>query len=171
MSIHDEINRYIGKKLFHVPSRVQGDQFVRDLIVSNEVWEVARWPFEEHWVGNRHAEFRGYLDAFTGGEELGVSEKPFNKRADTFLARVHPINLEVWDIRAIEPRPGIRCFGCFGGLNLFVGLTYEYRENLEETEEAFAIEARRCRDAWDFFSTAPSRGNVSDLLTNFYVSS
>ena len=38
-----------------------------------------------------------------GGEKLGVSEKPFNKRADTFLARVHPINLEVWDIRAIEP--------------------------------------------------------------------
>ena len=86
-------------------------------------------------------------------------------------ARVHPTQLEVWDIRAIEPSPGIRGFGCFGDRDLFIVLTYEYRENLDATANGFAIEARRCRQVWDFlFSSVPYGGGVSDLLTNFYLS-
>jgi hypothetical protein len=171
MSIRDEINRHIGRKLFHLPPLVPSDPLIRELFVSTEVLEIASEPFAEHRDGFRHAQFRGYLDAFTSGEEIGVSEKPFNKRYDTFLARVHPRGLEVWDVRAIEPRPGIRCFGCFGDRDLFIALTYEYRENLVETEDGFAAEAQRCRKDWDsLFSSEPHRGSVSDLLTNFYIS-
>lgn len=150
MSIRDEINRHIGSKLLHLPSLVPSDPLVRELFVSAEILEIAEEPFPEHRDGDRHALFRGYLDAFTSGEEIGVSEKPFNKRSDTFLARVHPTQLEVWDIRAIEPSPGIRGFGCFGDRDLFIVLTYEYRENLDATANGFAIEARRCRQVWDF---------------------
>jgi hypothetical protein len=170
MSIRDEINKHIGRQLFHLPPLVSSDPLIRELFVSQEVLEIAAEPFADHRDGFRHAQFRGYLDAFTGGEEIGASEKPFHKRSDTFLARVHPPQLDVWDIRAIEPRPGIRCFGCFGGRDLFIALTFEYRENFAENEDDFAAEARRCREYWDtLFSSVPVRGNINDLLTNVYT--
>jgi hypothetical protein len=115
---------------------------------------------------------RAYLDAFTSGEEISISERPFKKRADTFMARVHPVKYSVWDIRAIEPWPGIRCFGCFGDIDLFIALTWDYRENLDETEDGFALEAKRCRDCWStLFVCNPREGGIDDLISwNFVVS-
>lgn len=171
MSIRDQIKTHLGTKLFYLPLAVRSDELVRELIVSDEVRSAVEGPFDETRDGYRCAQFRAYLDAFAGGEEIGVSEKPFNKRADTFLARVHPTSLGVWDIRAIEPRPGIRCFGCFGDYDLFVALIWDYRENIEETPEGFEILARECRRVWDkFFSYPPRQGPINDLLSNFYAS-
>jgi hypothetical protein len=173
MSIKDQIGTHLGNALFYLPSRFQDSETPREMVVSRDIFETVTPPFGPYWEGKRHAEFRAYLDAFVDDEEIGVSEKPFTKRADTYLARVHPIELDVWDIRIIEPAAGIRCFGCFGDRNLFVALTWDYRENLDETADGFAALARDCRAVWSSLFTIPPRTGSIDvhLSSNYYLAS
>ena len=171
MSIYSQIRSHLGTSLFRLPFAVEGEEWIRDLVLSSEVWDAVRGPFPENRDGERHAEFRAYLEAFASGEEISVSENPFQKSSYTFMARVHPIGLDVWDIRVMELRPGIRCFGCIGDSDLFVALTWDYRENIEENAEGFKKEALRCREAWDkLFTCQPKKGNASGLLSNIFAS-
>ena len=134
MSITDEIQKRIrthrDKRLFYLPLAVPSDLHIRTMIVSVEVKDAVTNGFPKNWEGKRRAEFRGALDAFTDGQFLSVAEKPFNKPPDTDLARVHPATYEIWDIRSTNPEPGIRCFGGFGGKDLFIALTWNYRESI-----------------------------------------
>jgi hypothetical protein len=172
MSIRDEIRAHLGSKLFYLPSRFPVGNSTRELIVSEGVLDVVTPSSSSYWVETRHAELRAYLHAFVDNEEIGVSEKPFTKRGDTFLARVHPIEQDVWDIRVIEPSPGIRCFGCFGDRDLFVALTWNYRENIEETANGFELEARECRSVWSSLFTLPPRtGRIDVHLSGNYFAS
>jgi hypothetical protein len=173
MSIRDQIRALLGSKIFYLPSRFQNGESTREIVVSREIFEIVTPPFGDYWEGKRHAQCRAYLDAFVDGEEIGVSEKPFSKAFDTYLARVHPIALDVWDIRVIEPTPGIRCFGCFGDLDLFVALTWEYRENIQATSDGFTILARECRSVWSSLFTLPPRtGSIhAHLSGNYYLAS
>ncbi|MET3521471.1 hypothetical protein ABID25_003310 [Mesorhizobium abyssinicae] len=76
---------------------------------------------------------------------MAVSEKPKGKPPYTQLARTEPVGLDVWSFRETAEQDGIRCLGCFGGPNLFVALTWDYRENISD----FHAEVRRCREKWD----------------------
>ena len=166
MSIQDEINKHLGVSLFFLAPLIRSQRAIRELFVSREVWDAVTLPFGSNRDGNERAKFRAYLDAYTSGEEIGVSERPFSKRADTFMARVHPIEHHVWDIRVIEPRPGIRCFGCFGDIDLFVALTWDYRDNLDETPAGFELKAKECRRIWlSLFTSPPFNGGIDDLFS------
>lgn len=174
MSIRERIKARIreveGKGLRHLPSSIASDLRVRDVFVSDEVWEMVTPPWSENWEGQRHQSFRGSLDAFTRGEEISVSENPFEKRWSTFLARVHPIEKEVWDIRTFEPNPGTRCFGHFGDRNLFITLTWQYRENLEGGKD-WDDEVSYFVSEWKklFCNIPPFIGRtVDDLLSNYH---
>ena len=106
---------------------------------------------------------------------LSVSERPFDKPPDTNMARVHPVKKEVWDVRSLEP-PGIRCFGRFGDKNLFVALTWAYREDVESgddwtRDDDWAAEIRQFERAWEtLFKGIPIfKGDTLDeYLTNNY---
>lgn len=95
---------------------------------------VACSPWSTTYVGQRHEAFRADLDAFTRHDMMRVAESPFNKASDADISRVHPTQNEVWDFRSLMP-PGIRCFGRFGGLNMFIALTFAYREDIEPGDD------------------------------------
>lgn len=175
MSIAEKIKERIkdleGQRLHHLPSQLPSDPRVREVFASNEVMEVVTPPWPENYVGQRQQSFRASLDAFTRGEELSVSEDPFRKSGTTFLARVHPVEREVWDIRSFEPKPGIRCFGRFGGYNRFIALTWDYRENFEGKED-WENEVEFFQKEWKkhFGEIPPYIGKgVHDLLSNYYI--
>lgn len=151
MSITGDIKKGIalhhGKHLFYLPTLMQGEPPIRELIVSKEVKDCVEPPWAENWTGQRHSEFRGVLDAFTRGDWLAIAEKPFDKPSNTDLARVHPIADEIWDIRCMDPNARIRCFGAFGGKNLFIALTWQYRESLLPPGE-WEEEINRCKEEW-----------------------
>ncbi|MBX7200815.1 MAG: hypothetical protein K1X51_15700 [Rhodospirillaceae bacterium] len=125
------------------------------------------WPdFDE---GRRFAQLRAALDQFTSNGLISISEEPYQKSKTTFLARVDPIADEVWDIRVQDPKPGIRCLGCFSAMDEFVALTWNFRENLDGPRgPKWAAEINRCKASWRslFPSYAPHNG--SNL--NAYVS-
>ena len=75
---------------------------------------------------------------------------------------------EFWDIRCISPNPGIRAFGAFAEQDVFVVLTWEYREDITD----FDAEVTRCKEAWSaLFTEAPFSGeNLNAYLScNFYA--
>jgi hypothetical protein len=140
------------------------------MYVSDEICHGVAGPFADDRDGERLAEFRQTLDAFIEGAEFSVAEDPYSKPGEAMLARVAPVTAEIWDIRVIAPNPGIRVLGGFAGLDTFVALTWNYRENLDDPGR-WSDEIERCRKAWrELFGTIePFNGSsLDDYLTNFY---
>jgi hypothetical protein len=139
------------------------------MYVSAEILDGVTPPFAENLQGERDAEFRQTLDAFLEGGMFSVAENPYAKPSDAMLARVAPVSAEFWDIRSIVPRPGIRCLGAFGAQDIFVALTWNYRENLDGPGE-WKAEIRRCISGWrELFGTQqPFQGaSLDEYLTNY----
>lgn len=84
------------------------------------------------------------------------------------MARVHPVTDEIWDIRSVDPKPGIRTLGSFAEKDTFIALTWEYRENLESSRD-WENEIARAKEAWKklFGSVPPFKGaNLDEYLSN-----
>lgn len=122
----------------------------------------------------RLSRLRGDLDAFVLGQMISVADHPYLKNKTAYLARVDPIHKEIWDIRSIDPRPGIRVLGCFAETDVFVGLVWEYRSNLDgpggKLWEDFV---QRAEHAWRLFALGlpPHSGSaISDYVSgNFFA--
>ena len=175
MSITDEIRARVaaheGTKLFHLPLLSPGGHVVRDLFVSDDVRDAVMSPWPDNRDGLRLSGFRGDLDAFTAGDVFSVSEDPFRKHGNAMLARVDPVSDEVWDFRSTDPRPGIRCFGAFGGKDFFIALTWDYRENLDEPSD-WVDEIENCKRKWsELFGALPRfRGDsLDEYISNYYA--
>jgi hypothetical protein len=167
MSIRDRIRALDGKELFCL-APLAGGSLVRTMFVSREVLDAVTPPFPPHWDGQRLGQFRGTLDAFAENQWISIASDPYNKSAQTYLAPVDPVALDIWDIRSIAPLPQIRCFGAWSEQDTFVALTWEYRDGID-----FDAEAKRCRAVWDKFLSPckPFHGrNPDDYLSDrFYA--
>lgn len=137
------------------------------MFVSQEVNEIVWPPFPNNWEGKRHSKVRALLDSFTEGDVISVAEDPYDKAASAILARVDAVEAEVWDIRCLDPSPGIRVFGRFSEPDTFIALTWEYRENVD-----WPTETARCQAAWRalFGAIAPHSGSALHeyISYNFY---
>jgi hypothetical protein len=169
MSMRAEIQSHVdARRLVCLPSLFTGEELVRIMFVSPEIFDVVNPPFASHRDGLRLSEFRAFLDAFTEGSELSVAESPHAKPSDALLARVHPVADEFWDLRSTAPTPGIRAFGGFAEKDTFIALTWDYRENIDN----WADEIEKCRTAWRelFGSRQPFSGaTLDEYLTNYYA--
>lgn len=139
------------------------------MFVSQDVIDAVQFPFPETWDGHRLSQFRETLDHFTLNGEIAVAEDPRRKPSWAYLARVEPESADLWDIRVIDPNPGIRAFGGFAEQDTFVALTWDYRENLESDKEWQSAIAD-CRIVWaDLFLDPPFRGaSLNDYLSANY---
>ena len=175
MSISGRIRHRIfalvkSRKLARVRPLFPMDPVYRCLLVGADVWEATRGPFSDDFTGERQAHFRAALDQFVSGGELAVADDPYDKDPDAMLARINPIHEEVWDIRIVEPGSGVRCFGRFVARDTFVGLGWDYRENIRSSGEwdhmrNHAIEVWRTL----FGDLEPFRGDrINDYLSCNY---
>ena len=145
----------------------------RSIWVTRDILDIVDPVQDENraanWTDYTHAQFRGSLDAFINWEEVSVSEDPFDKDRETFLARVSPVEWEFWDIRTIKPPPGMRCLGGFAGCDVFVALVYDYRENVGPGEFDELVD--RCRTRWRelFGELAPYSGESLDAYLTRYI--
>ena len=133
MAIRDQIRGCCAgpaPKLLCLSPLVRSTPVIRTLFVSVEVNDVIHPPWAPNRNGYRQSQFRAFLDAFVAGDWISVAENPRKKPSNAFLARVEPAADEIWDIRCIDPKPGIRCFGAFAERDTFVALTWCYREDL-----------------------------------------
>lgn len=142
---------------------------VREIFISEDIYTVAQPPWAQTQMGRRCAQMRAYLDAWTEGRRLTVSDNPYRKRKATNIARTDPVADQVFEFRCIDPKPGIRVLGCFADFDLFVALTWNVRENLTD-DKAWRDEIERCKAAWRrLFNPYPpfSGAHLHDYLSNF----
>jgi hypothetical protein len=175
MSIRDEINNRVRERpprLFFLPPLIEGMPIVREIFVTEEIQQIAYPPWPNGPTGRRFARMRAYLDAWTEGRLISIAEDPYEKPRSTFLARVDPAPDEVFDIRCISPRPGMRVFGRFADKDLFIALTWAGRENLPGDKD-WRNEREACKAAWRrlFPSYPPFIGeSLNDYVsTNYHL--
>jgi hypothetical protein len=101
------------------------------MVVSEEINAKIMGPHnersEEFRCGCVHAD----LSAFTYRDPLVVARDP-RRGGALYMSRLQPPGDEVWDIRCLDPQPGIRILERFAQKNLFVGLTWEVRLQLKQ---------------------------------------
>jgi hypothetical protein len=172
MSIDNKLQKLLtDRSLYELESLFTGDETVRTMIVSADILTVVTPPFADTVDGGRLGEFRAWLDNFLEGGELTVAENPDTKPPDTMLARVHPVDLDLWSIRVTLPEetPGIRSLGAFAGKDKFVALTWDRREDIED----FDCEIEAATERWtDYFERdAPcarfTGESLDEYLTNY----
>jgi hypothetical protein len=143
MSISDEIKVLVdGERLFRLRPIVLPPRHneIRQMYVSEEVNARITGPWadgpDEFRCGKAHAD----LLAFTYRDPLVIAKDP-RHGGSSYASRLQPPGDEVWDIRCVDPAPGIRVLGRFANKNVFIGLTWEIRLNLKD------FDSREWRDA------------------------
>ncbi len=151
--------------MFAIPHA--GEETPRTVFVSEELREIVWNNFPETREGRRHSRLRAFFDGFTEGGQFSMALDPFKKPGTTMIARVHPVELEVFDFRCLDPKPGIRALGCFAEIDVFVALTWDYRENFAGRDD-WRDQVNDCVGKWKelFGSLPPHKGNrVNDYIS------
>lgn len=167
MSIRDQIRLLVQSGELHCLESLDfGEETPRSIFISEEVKTALTRPFPEHRE-MLHAEFLQQLDAFLEHCEITVAEDPRTKPGYAQMARVDPIADDFFDFRITSPHPQIRAFGGFAEKNVFVIVTWNYRDAIKDD---FDGEVARCKMEWQriFGNTTPFKGkNLDDYLSNF----
>ncbi|HUB15951.1 MAG TPA: hypothetical protein VMB34_28655 [Acetobacteraceae bacterium] len=110
--------------------------------------------------GRRHIVLRAFLDAFSLGGYITVSEHPYAKPGYVMLSRVDPVAEELWSFRCFDDSNGTRVLGRFVAKDCFVALDWNYREVLAE-DDTWADIRNECLAAWRnlFGDLQPQRGS------------
>jgi hypothetical protein len=132
MSIQDEIRSVVEQgKLVQLLPIIRSDKVKRHMFVSHDIYEKLQPEIDgESKFDPRFAHLRADLEKFILGGEITVAHDPFKKPKRTFLARVKPVEDEIWDIRSIDPNPAIRVLGSFSEQDVFIALDLEFRSEL-----------------------------------------
>jgi hypothetical protein len=86
MSIPDEIRRRVEEtppRLFFLPPVIGSAAVVRELFVAEEINRVAHPPWENTEPGARYARMRAYLDAWSEGRMISITDHPYRKPKPT----------------------------------------------------------------------------------------
>src|SRR5260370_22021007 len=110
--------------IWHAPS--VPEQLKRHLLLSVEVRSAIDGPWDNAEEERRLAYLRGDLDAFVTGRRISIALDPYDKDKKAYLAKVDPAGADIWDLRSIDPSPGVRVLGCFAEKDLFVALVWSF---------------------------------------------
>jgi hypothetical protein len=167
MSIRAEIKRQIhrlvrARKLVSLPRLYLNDRRIRCMLLTQGVAQDVISPSGGMPDDERLAQFRGNLDAFAVGEAITIARHPFEKPSDADLAPIHPVSSHVWDFRILEPPNGIRCLGFFAAKDVFIALSWDYREDVEPVDWSRLVE--ESKTIWDdlFSPIFPHFGDFPD---------
>ena len=139
----------------------------RGLLVNEELRDRLSGPWAAVEEEIQFMTLRAYLDVFTEGRSITPG----------FLFQLTPRSDEVWEIKAPRPRPGLRVFGRFADLDIFVALHCESRDVLKGWQSRMWRDAKEtCKSEWRklFVNWEPFRGNsihdyVSDAIDGKYL--
>jgi hypothetical protein len=151
MSIRDEINSRVSEgRLFQLRPLIESDEVKRSMFVSEKLFSKLHPEADgPNSFDARNALLRADLERFINGSEITVARNPFKKSKKCYLAPVDPTRLGIWDIRSVDPRPGLRVLGCFSEKDVFVALEMETRESLGgPNDKAWRDFIERCSAHW-----------------------
>jgi hypothetical protein len=122
MSIHDEINHQrANEALTPLLPSVPGDSVERHMFISREIRALLDGPWPSRASEVRCGKLRAELETFVVGHQMNVCLRPYEAQ-EADMGRLDRPADEVWDFRACES-PGLRVFGRFADLDVFIALT------------------------------------------------
>ena len=147
-------------RLFPVVSYAPGATTRRALLVNEGLWNRLSGPWDTIEDEIRFMRLRAYLDVYTEGRPI----------APGFLFQLTGRSEEVWEIKAPRPRPGLRVFGRFANIDIFVALHYASRDVLGGWQSRVWRDAREiCKSEWRklFLTWEPLNGtSIHDYVSN-----
>ena len=178
MSIRDEINNRVSEhRLTRLIPVNQKDPRRRTVLMSEEITGMVMGPWVEGPMGERCGRLRADLENFVTGERVTVCLTP-REAKDAQIARLEPVEDEVWDFRCQEPSPGLRVFCRFAEKDILVAMTcyprslslpWWHRLPLLDDERRWRTAIVECRSDWRklFPAHEPVTGGcLDDYLSN-----
>jgi hypothetical protein len=154
----EELKR--ARRLFPVLCYAPGTTTRRALLVNEELWRHLTGPWDTPENEVKFMELRAYLDVYTEGRLITPG----------FLFQLSNRSEEVWEIKAPRPRPGLRVFGRFAEIDVFVALHYAERDVLQGWQSRVWRDAKEiCKSEWRklFITWEPFGGNtIHDYVSN-----
>lgn len=176
MSIAAHISSLVSDGRLHLIEPLDASLEVkRTMVVSDEVQELMAGPWSTLSLERRANRLRADLESFVMGQVVPVSMTPYQHKA-AYMGLLDPPERGFWDIRSRDPNPGLRVFGQFADVDLFVALVWHPR-SIQIDDKPPLGSARglnwelaklQCEEAWQdlFPSHRPRiREKISDLIS------
>jgi hypothetical protein len=171
MSIRDEIKYWMNlehPKLFQVLPTLPNGPVERLLFASKEVNRLVVGPWRDQTEEHRCGRLSAATDMFVEGYRITMAlDDPYKKPKTTYMARLDPLQDEVWEIRVLDPKPGIRVFGRFSEQDSLIVLTWAPRESLPGSKE-WRDAREGCKAEWR--KLFPTYNAITGNNINEYVS-
>lgn len=150
MSIRADIqHRRDEGRLYLLEPALPGSPCVRWLFISPEILKAINGPWEDSAEEYRLGRLRADFDHFIEGRRISIGKHPYKKNKKAYMSQLDPVADEVWEIRSIDPKPGVRVFGSFSEKDAFVALTWLYRAPLKGPDSREWRDAReQCKAEW-----------------------
>ncbi len=122
MSIRELWQRRVqDKELFKLEFLIAGRSEKRTVLLSPEINKLVSPPWPDTEMGIRCAQLRAEMEDILAGERLVVSWAPAGKARDYHqIARLEPLEDNIFDIRSVEPPPALRILFHFAEKDVLV---------------------------------------------------
>jgi hypothetical protein len=156
-------------RLFQVLPTLPSSPVERFLFASKEINSLIVGPWRDKTQEYRCGLLWAATDMFVEGRLITMAlDDPYKKPKATYMARLGPPQDEVWEIRVLDPKPGIRLFGRFAEQDSLIVLTWARREELPGSKE-WRDAREGCKAEWRrLFPTynAITGNNVNEYVSN-----
>ena len=157
------------------------DPIERAMYVSEEIWRLVEGPWSEESIERRCGRLRADMEQFVSGRVVSLCLTPYEAKSAFFGLLDAPAD-GIWDLRSVDPSPGLRLLGGFSETDVFIALTPAPRSvpvpfmdrpplgDADSREWAAAI--RDCKAAWRrlFHPYATHKGDkASDFVSADYI--
>lgn len=174
MSIRSEVKKLVEEGKLHLIE--PADRVCRTMAVTPEIANLVNGPWLHKKMAARCIQLRIQLEAFVKGQVIGASLTPYG-HGIAYMGRLDKPEDEVWDIRGRDPSPGLRVFGRFADLDLFVAflcaprsvrVDWLPREPLKDrTSLEWQFGILECQKQWD--ELLPKSSPVHGDSINDYI--
>ena len=108
------------EQLLKLDFAIPGPSEARTVLMTSEIADLICGPWPDSVMGDRCARLRANLETFLAGARMTVCWAPYKGRDHHQLGRLHPIGDGVWDLRSVDPSPGLRLFFCLAEKDVMI---------------------------------------------------
>ena len=170
MSIITEIEDRTNRgDLIVIEPLMDSDPQDRQIYVTPNVYNMLIGPWKDERQETEWMEARAIMDTFIAGRLISVSSL---RKSDVPLKLLDTKPFGLWELRATNPRPGIRLFGLFCARDCFVIFSWRDRSFLGNARRLWNEAFRDCKAKWNslFHPYKPLEGaDCNEYISNITV--
>jgi hypothetical protein len=125
------------------------------MVISNDINDFVRGPWTSQEVELRGGHLLADLEQFATGEPISMSLN-HKKHRGAYFGRLDRPRDEVWVLRSQAPSPGLRLFGRFAAVDVFIALFWLPRSSdwcgrnalKDDRNYQYEIAKIRCQEEW-----------------------